>query len=180
MMKVAFFLPLYKNTTKELKVTNQNDKIIGSLKKFNDNRLLNDFGKHVSNKFVSNVRIRSFDKQTASYEIKTTNQLHLFYKMEAFSIWNEGTKIGDAEEQRKLGIAVRFTIGQHEYLAASTIKNLRTITFYSLHDEKEEIIAAAYRYLHPKMNKMELEVFEKNHVDPMLLAGVSYLHTIVS
>lgn len=177
-MKLTFFLPLYKNTTKMLEVTDENGNIAGSLKKFNDNKLLNNVGKHISNKFVSNVKIHSLDG-LKNYQIRTIDQIGLFYKMGRFSIWNGDTKIGNAKEQRKLGIAIHFSIGKGKYRAASKIESLRTIRYYSMFNGEEKLIAIANRSQNPKLNKMELEIFDHSHLDPMLLIGICYLHTIV-
>lgn len=176
-MKFRFCLPYYKNSTRELEILDQNENIVGSLKKFNDNKLLNDIGKHISNNFVMNIRTNSFDEQDKNYLIKTTNAFELFYKMGTFSLWRNDVQIGLIREQRKLNIALNFTIKEKEYRAEKKIGQLNTIHFYSIIEDKKEYIAVAQRSLN---NEVKLEVFHNNDVDYILLLAICYLHTIIA
>ncbi|WP_078394623.1 tubby C-terminal domain-like protein [Shouchella patagoniensis] len=171
-MQINFELPKYNANIEEIRVNNQDDESIGTLNRFNNNKILEEIGRHVSSTFVSNVKASSEEK---NYEFILRNQVKAFVTNTEWVIKENGSEIGEVKE-KPVGRMLLIKSNQGEFEVKTELTSLREVKIFKNTGERE-LIAKGKRNLNFAKPMFEIEIQTDNIAfPPIFFAAVCFLH----
>lgn len=174
-MMYFYQLPSYVANVSEIKVFNSDHKAIGLIQRFNENKVLEKIARHLSSKFVLNVR--AFDAHSDTiYEARLDDQFKAFVTNVSWTLYKNKKKIGSIKEE-PVGRILTMQVNDQRFRAKAEITNLREVTFSLLQDDEEVLIAKTIRNASVTKPFIQLTL-ENNHppLSPLLFVLFGFIH----
>lgn len=145
------------------------------MNRYSDNFFLHAIGRHITRRAVQHIQIKSV-AEVLTYQLKARNKVKNSVYAADFLIYKNDREIGSASEA-KIGNTLHFELDGHTYKAHSPVTRFRELNFYALKDEQELFIGQVERQNPIDTTTIITIHEEKTKLDPLLFAGVAWLHS---
>jgi hypothetical protein len=145
------------------------------MNRYSDNFFLHTIGRHITRRAVQHIHIKSAAAEL-TYQLKARNKVKNSIYAADFLIYKNDREIGSASEA-KIGNTLYFALNGDTYKAHSPVNRFRELNFYALNEEEELFIGRAERQ-NPVDTTTVVSIHEgKTTLDPLLFAGLTWLHS---